>query len=73
MCNITMIEDYFNPLLNNDKMLGRPKKKKKNFCKGIDNFKAQLPSLNFWTHKSTQHKRIHKSSQAHSGTLMKTD
>ena len=35
----------------NDKKSGRQKKKKTS-CKGIDNFKAQLTSLTFWTHKS---------------------
>ena len=39
-----------NPLLLMTKC--QADKKKKNSCKGIDNFKAQLTSLTFWTHKS---------------------
>lgn len=48
ICKVTMIEDYFNPLLS----MTECQADKKNSGKGTDDFKAQLTSLNFWTHKS---------------------
>lgn len=45
ICKITIIEDYFNPFLSMTNRSGR-----QNISKGIDDLKAQLTSLNFWTH-----------------------
>lgn len=46
ICKVTIIEDHFNAFLSMTNTSGR-----QNISEGIDDFKAQLTSLNFWTHR----------------------